>query len=209
MTPETELERALRSSARAQEEDAADAAAALARRAGEQGLVEVAYGRVDSPMGQLLVAGTDNGLIRVMLPREDFDSALEHLAATVSPRLLEIPERVDAARRELGEYFEGARREFGLELDRRLIRGRFAEGVLERVSEVPFGRTITYGEAAALAGSPKAHRAAGNALGSNPIPIVIPCHRVVRAGNVLGGYGGGPEMKEYLLRHEGWLDGPA
>jgi methylated-DNA-[protein]-cysteine S-methyltransferase len=206
MSTQAATERALRASAGAPAAEVDEAVAGLARRADEEGLVEVGYGSVDSPLGKMLVASTELGLVRVILPREDFDSALERLAADVSPRLLELPGRVERARRELDEYFGGERREFDLELDRRLIRGEFTDSVLKNVSAVPFGQAITYGEAASRAGSPRAYRAAGNALGSNPIPIVIPCHRVVRMGNVLGGYGGGPEMKEYLLRHEGWLD---
>ena len=206
MSTQAAIERALRAGAGAPAAEMDEAVAGLARRADEEGLVEVGYGSVDSPLGKMLVASTELGLVRVILPREDFDSALERLAADVSPRLLELPGRVERARRELDEYFGGGRREFDLDLDRRLIRGEFTDSVLKNVSAVPFGQAITYGEAASRAGSPRAYRAAGNALGSNPIPIVIPCHRVVRRGNVLGGYGGGPEMKEYLLRHEGWLD---
>jgi methylated-DNA-[protein]-cysteine S-methyltransferase len=206
MTPETPLERSLRAGAAVSAADAVRPARDLAERADREGLVEVAYGRLDTPMGEMLVLGTDRGLARVVLPTEDPPAALERAAARLSPRLLELPRRVDAARRELDEYFSGRRRQFDLELDRSLIRGAFTESVLQAVAGVPFGEAITYAEAAARAGRPRAHRAAGNALGANPIPIVIPCHRVVRVGNVLGGYGGGPEMKRFLLEHEGWLD---
>lgn len=201
------LERRLRESAPATgEEEAAGAAARLVDRADSEGLVEVSYGTVDTPLGTMLLAGTDRGLVRVGLPRETFDDILADLSARVSPRVLELPRRVDDARRELDEYFAGGRRDFDLPLDRRLITGSFRCNVLEAISKVPYGEAITYGEVAARAGSPRAQRAAGNALGSNPIPVVIPCHRVVRAGGAVGGYGGGPEMKRYLLRHEGWLD---
>lgn len=200
------LERALRTGAAAAAPDAAEAAEALARRAEREGLVDIAYGRLDTPVGEMLVLATDHGVVRVALPNNDFGSILEDSAARLSPRLLELPWRVDRARRELDEYFRGKRRDFDLDLDRRLIRGRFTESVLRGVADVPYGQAITYGEVAARAGRPRAYRAAGNALGSNPLPIVIPCHRVVRVGNVLGNYGGGPELKRFLLEHEGWLD---
>ena len=199
------LERALRRGASREREGAEALASAFAERADREGLVEVAYATLDTPLGTMLVAETEKGLVRVGLPREGFDDVLSALAEDVSPRLLERPARVDRVRRELDEYFGGERRAFDLPLDWRLITGSFRCNVLEEISRVPFGEAITYGEAAARAGSPRAHRAAGNALGSNPIPIVIPCHRVVRAGGDIGGYGGGPEMKRYLLRHEGWL----
>ena len=201
------LERALRAGAPpASEEDARAAATEFAGRAEEAGLVEVAYGTLDTPLGSILVASTPQGLVRVALPRETFDDVIAQLSAGVSPRVLELPRRVDDARRELDEYFAGKRREFDLELDWRLVHGPFARRLLRGMTKVPFGEAITYTDAARRAGSPRAHRAAGNALGSNPIPIIVPCHRVVRTGGAIGGYGGGPEMKRYLLRHEGWLD---
>ena len=199
------LERALRESARSADDAAARLAQELVERADEAGLVEVAYAPLDTPLGTMLVAGTDRGLARVVLPRESFDDVLADLAQRLSPRLVELPRRVDEVRRELDEYFAGNRRRFELPLDLTLIKGEFASRVLTGMTEVPFGDAITYSEAAALAGSPRAHRAAGNALGSNPIPVVIPCHRVIRSGGAIGNYGGGPEMKRYLLRHEGFL----
>ena len=201
-----DLERSLRESARASEDDAARAAGRLLERADDAGLVEVAYSTLDTPLGEMLVAGTDRGLVRVALPRESFDDVVEEIAARISPRVVELPGRVDEARRELDQYFSGSRREFELPLDMQLIRGPFTCRLLEQMTTVPFGVAITYSEAAERAGSPRGSRAAGNALGSNPIPVVIPCHRVVRSGGAIGGYGGGPDMKRYLLRHEGWLD---
>jgi methylated-DNA-[protein]-cysteine S-methyltransferase len=201
------LERSLRESAAVDADDAVGAAARLVESADSEGLVEVAYATLETPMGTMLLAGTDRGLVRVGLPRETFEDILADLAARVSPRVLELPRRVDEARRELDEYFAGRRREFDLPLDRQLIRAPFTSSVLESVRRVPFGEAITYGEAAARAGNPRAFRAAGNALGSNPIPVVIPCHRVVRHGGEVGGYGGGPEMKRFLLEHEGWSGG--
>lgn len=204
--PDTrELERALRESAVVGEAHVSRLAAATADRAEAEGLAEVAYGTLDTPLGTILLAGTDRGLVRVALPRDSFDTVLEDLAARISPRLVEAPRRVDEARRELDEYFAGERREFDLDLDWRLITGSFRCNVLETLTTVPFGEAITYVEAASRAGNPRAHRAAGNACGSNPITLVIPCHRVVRTSGAIGGYGGGPEMKEFLLRHEGWL----
>lgn len=201
-----QLERALREGALVGDEEAGASASRFAERAEAEGLVEVAYGTLDTPLGEMLVAGTREGLVRVALPSETFDDVLVRLSARVSPRIIELPGAVDEARRELDQYFAGTRREFELSLDRRLIRGTFTQRVLEAMGGVPFGEAITYTQAAERAGNVRAMRAAGNALGSNPIPIVIPCHRVVRTGGDPGNYGGGPEMKRYLLRHEGWLD---
>ncbi len=201
------IERALRDQApRVAEPEAERAAARLAERADEAGLVEVAYDTVDTPVGRMLVATTRRGLVRIGLPRQSFDELLEDLAAEVSPRLLELPRRTDDVRRELDEYFAGSRREFDLALDWRLVRGKFARRLLGNMTRVPYGEAITYTQAAARAGSPRGSRAAGNALGSNPIPVIVPCHRVVRTGGAIGGYGGGPEMKRFLLGHEGWLN---
>jgi len=201
------IERELRAGApAAPEAEAAEAAARLARRADDEGLVEVAYTTFDAPIGTMLVATTERGLLRVGLPTETWDGVLTRISAAVSPLVLELPRRTDAARRELEQYFEGKRREFDLPLDWRLAQGEFTRRLLRDLDRVPYGEVITYSEAARRAGSPRAHRAAGNALGSNPIPVVVPCHRVIRAGNVLGNYGGGPELKRYLLEHEGWYD---
>jgi methylated-DNA-[protein]-cysteine S-methyltransferase len=177
----------------------------LAARAESEGLLDVAYTTFETPVGEGLVAATRRGLVRVALPNERPDDVLQRLAAQVSPRVLEWPARLDEARRELDEYFEGRRDHFELPLDWRLTHAPFAKRVLRATARVPFGSTITYGEAAARAGNPRAQRAAGNALGSNPIPIVVPCHRVIRTGGAIGNYGGGPEMKRFLLKLEGAL----
>jgi methylated-DNA-[protein]-cysteine S-methyltransferase len=171
-------------------------------------LLDVAYARVDSPLGPILVASTPRGLLRVSFPTEAADEVLAELAAEVSPRILEAPARLDAVRRELGEYFAGRRRRFELPLDWRLSRG-FRRRVLRATARIPFGETASYAEVAARAGSPRAHRAAGSALGANPIPIVVPCHRVLRTGGALGGYGGGLDVKQYLLELEGAVRGVA
>jgi methylated-DNA-[protein]-cysteine S-methyltransferase len=175
----------------------------LAARADEEDLVDIAYTTVDTPLGTGLVAATPKGLVRVALPNERVEDVLARLAEKVSPRVLEFPARLDEARRELDEYFEGRRDRFELPLDWRLSHPGFYRRVLRATARVPFGEVITYGEAAQRAGNARAFRAAGTALGSNPIPIVVPCHRVIRAGGEIGNYGGGPEMKRFLLKLEG------
>ncbi len=177
------------------------AAAALAALAEERNLLDVAIGTVDSPIGGLLVAVTPRGLARVAFEDEARDAVLEDLARDLSPRILESARATEAARRELEEFFAGGRTRFDVRLDRRLIRG-IARDVLATTARVPYGRVTTYGEVARRIGRPRAARAVGNALGSNPIPIVIPCHRVVRAGGALGGYGGGLDRKLALLSLE-------
>jgi methylated-DNA-[protein]-cysteine S-methyltransferase len=200
------LEEALRRSAPlADDEEAVGAAALVAQRADDAGVLDVAYATLDTPLGEMLVATTGRGLVRIGLPEADVDSILERVAREVSPRVLELPRRTDTARRELDEYFAGRRQEFDLPIDWSLVHGDFARRLLRGLPRVPYGETISYSEAASRAGSPRAHRAAGNALASNPLAIVVPCHRVIRSGGDLGGYGGGPEMKERLLRLEGFL----
>jgi methylated-DNA-[protein]-cysteine S-methyltransferase len=180
----------------------AELAASVAELAGARGLIDVAYSFVDSPFGELLVAVTRQGLVRVEYPNHDFDETLEELAAKVSPRVLESPRSTDGVRRELEEYFSGDRRSFTVQVELSLVHG-FTRKVLEQTGRIPFGAVSTYREVATRAGSPRAVRAAGNALGSNPIPIVVPCHRVVRTGGGLGGYTGGLDRKIKLLQLEG------
>jgi methylated-DNA-[protein]-cysteine S-methyltransferase len=177
----------------------------LADRAEADGLLDVAYATVDSPLGPLMVALTPRGLVRLTYSQfRDDDEVLADLARRVSPRVLEAPARLDGVRRELDEYFEGDRTEFEVPIDWTLTRG-FTTEVLRATAAVGFGDTTTYAEVAGAAGSPRAVRAAGNSLGSNPMPIVVPCHRVLRSGGGLGGYTGGVERKEFLLRLEGVL----
>jgi methylated-DNA-[protein]-cysteine S-methyltransferase len=183
---------------------AAAAATRLRARIAAEGLADVSYAPVDSPFGEMLVAVTDRGVVRLAFPEEDDDAVLETLARRISPRIVEAPAPPDAVARELDEYFSGRRREFELALDWTLI-GPFGRRVLHVTSEIPYGGVLSYAEVAAEAGSPRGSRAAGNALGSNPIPIVIPCHRVLRTGGALGGYGGGLDRKRYLLELEGAL----
>lgn len=184
------------------DDDVAAATAAAMSAADAEGLVEVAIARADSPIGTLTLAATRTGLVRVGFQRE-LDTIAEQLAVTVSPRVVELPARLDAARRQLDEYFAGRRHRFDLAVDLRLA-GGFRRTVLELLFErVGFGETRSYAELAALAGSPRAHRAVGSAMATNPVPIVVPCHRVLRTGGALGGYGGGIEVKRWLLALEG------
>jgi methylated-DNA-[protein]-cysteine S-methyltransferase len=176
----------------------------LAERADAEGLLDVAYASVDSPFGTLLVAETSRGVLRLSLPNYDPDEALEQIAAKVSPRILEAPAKLDEARRELDLYFEGKLTEFELPIDWRLTRG-FQGKVQRAIHRIPYGRTRSYTELARSAGNERAVRAAGTACGANPVPILVPCHRVLRSGGALGNYGGGVPMKEALLKLEGVL----
>jgi len=176
----------------------------LAERADAEGLLDVAYANLDSPFGPLLLAATPRGLVRVNLPNQDAEQALGELAARVSPRVLEAPAKLDEARRELDLYFNGKLTEFELPIDWQLT-GGFRGKVQRAINRIPYGQTRTYTEMARRAGNERAVRAAGTACGSNPIPIVVPCHRVLRQSGGLGGYGGGLPMKEALLKLEGVL----
>jgi methylated-DNA-[protein]-cysteine S-methyltransferase len=208
------IERALRRRARGATADprgraqdrrlAAEAAERFARAAAAEGLSDVAYASIDSPFGPLLVARTDRGLVRLAFPEESADAVLEGVARRLSPRILHAPAQLDPVRRELEEYFAGRRRSFETDLDWSLI-GPFGRRVLSITAAIPYGGVSSYARVAGEAGSPRGSRAAGNALGSNPIPIVIPCHRVLRSGGALGGYGGGLERKRWLLELEGAL----
>jgi methylated-DNA-[protein]-cysteine S-methyltransferase len=198
----SEIERELRRSP-ASEKQVGTAVAAFLRRAEREGGVDVGYEETDSPLGRLLVAVTARGLVRLAYPHEA--DVLQELADGVSPRILRLPGRTDEVRRELDEYFEGRRRRFEFPVDWALT-GGFTRRVLRATARIPFGNLSTYREVASRAGSDRAYRAAGNALGSNPIPIVVPCHRVVHSGGGLGGYTGGLERKEFLLTLEGALE---
>jgi methylated-DNA-[protein]-cysteine S-methyltransferase len=179
---------------------AAERAAAVARA---EGLADVSYSIEPSPLGELVVAVTPRGLIRIAYGAEErSDTVLEELARRVSPRMLEAPAALDNVRRELDEYFDGKRTSFDIPIDWQLHDG-FSRKVLRATWRIPYGKLLTYAEVASKAGSPRGSRAAGNALGSNRVPIVVPCHRVVRAGGKLGGYTGGIERKQYLLGLEG------
>jgi methylated-DNA-[protein]-cysteine S-methyltransferase len=206
MTKQTEeLETMLRAGAAGQPEDLAELSDRIERAAAAEGLVDVAYATADTPVGALLIAATDRGLVRVAFPGERPDDILAALSRDVSPRVLESPGRLDEVRRELDQYFERRRERFDVPIDWRLSHG-FRNRALRELARIPYGRTITYSQLAERAGNPRAQRAAGSACGANPIPIVVPCHRVVRTGGAIGNYGGGPEVKEFLLGLEGALE---
>ncbi len=185
-------------------------AQATVDRAGREGLIDVAYTTIDTPFGEMLLAKTDRGLIRVAFPHRkggatrNWDALLEEISEVVSPRVLEAPARLDDARRQLDEYFEGDRHDFDLDLDWRLTHG-FQGKAIRQIARIPYGRTLTYAELAAKAGNPRAFRAAGTACGANPLPPIVPCHRVLPSSGGVGNYGGGPEMKKALLELEGVL----
>src|SRR3954451_19507660 len=184
-------------------DDAARASERAVAAARALGLADVSYAFEPSPVGDLLVAVTPRGLIRIAYNAEEYgDDVLDELARRVSPRVVEAPAALDTVRRELDEYFAGQRTSFDIPVDWRLHDG-FSRRVLRATARIPFGKVLTYGEVAAKAGSPRAYRAAGNALGSNRMPIIVPCHRVVATGGKIGGYTGGIERKEYLLELEG------
>jgi methylated-DNA-[protein]-cysteine S-methyltransferase len=171
--------------------------------AAAEGLLDVAYDVVDSPVGELFVAVSDRGLCTISYDT-DPEAKLEQLARGFGARVLRAPRTIDPARRELDEYFDGKRRRFDLDLDLRLSRD-FGRTVLKELGRVPFGEVTTYGALAAKAGKPRAARAVGTIMNRNPIPIVLPCHRVVGANGSLVGYAGGLQRKQALLQLEGAL----
>jgi methylated-DNA-[protein]-cysteine S-methyltransferase len=173
----------------------------LTEAAQREGLLDVSYRTVDTPVGPLLLAATDAGLVRVAYEREDFDAVLGTLAERLSPRILRSPARLDDAARQLDEYFAGHRRLFDLRLDHALSAG-FRRTVQHWLPDIAYGHTATYGEVAAAVGNPRAVRAVGTACATNPLPVVVPCHRVLRSDGTLGGYVGGPDAKTTLLRME-------
>ena len=196
------LERRLASAAAALDPPAHDPDRLL-RDARQAGLLDVAYATADSPIGDLLLASTERGLVMISyLDHFPLDATLGELSARLSPRVIEDPTALDDARRQLDEYFERRRREFDLTLDWSLV-GPFGRRVLGRTARIPSGEVATYGTVAREIGSPRAARATGNALGANPMPIVVPCHRVVRSGGKIGHYTGGAERKVRLLELEG------
>jgi len=183
-------------------EAAAQGAARFVKAAEKENLVDVVFARVDSPFGELLIASTPKGVVQLSLAGYDQNETLEGLASKVSPRMFESAKRLDPVRKQLDEYFAGKRLSFDVPLDWQLSHG-FALRVLKATARIPYGKVSTYREMAEKAGNVRATRAAGNALGGNAIPIIVPCHRVLRTGGGFGGYGGGVAMKEALLRMEG------
>lgn len=180
----------------------ADLRARLAARADELTLLDVAYRTIDSPVGPLLLAATETGLVRVAFESEGFDTVLDSLATRVSPRVLQAPRRLDTAAAELDEYFAGTRRAFDLPLDLTLSSG-FRQVVQRYLPHIGYGHTQTYTEVAETVGSPRAVRAVGTACATNPLPVVVPCHRVLRTDGSMGGYLGGLDAKRTLLELEG------
>lgn len=173
----------------------------LADAAQDEDLLDVAYRTVDTPIGPLLVAATARGLVRVAFASEGYDAVLQALATRVSPRILRSPGRLDAVARELDEYFAGRRQAFDVPLDLSLSTG-FRRQVLTHLPAIGFGRTQTYTQVAAAVGNPRAVRAVGSACATNPLPVVVPCHRVLRSDGGLGGYLGGLDTKRALLQLE-------
>jgi methylated-DNA-[protein]-cysteine S-methyltransferase len=200
MTHEDELERAL---SRDSSLEPQDSLPDLSQAAAAAGLLDVAYATLDSPVGTLLLATTPRGLVKLAYVEPgEVDAELHELAFTVSPRVLAAPRRLDEPRRELDEYFARRRHEFELPIDWQLSHG-FARRVLRATAGIPFGSVSSYKLIASAAGSPRGYRAAGNALGANPLPIVVPCHRVLASGGGIGGYTGGLDRKRKLLAIEG------
>jgi len=173
----------------------------LADRSDAQGVLDVAYRTLDTPVGSLLLAATEKGLIRVAYGTEGHDKVLKILAERISPRILHAPRRLDVAAREIDEYFAGQRRGFDLPLDFSLSTG-FRRLVLSHLPDIAYGHTASYASVAAVAGSPRAVRAVGTACATNPLPVVVPCHRVIRSDGSLGAYLGGPAAKQALLELE-------
>ena len=189
--------------------DAAALAARTAARAAGEGVAQITYALVDAPVGRLVAVATPRGLVRLAYELENggLDGVLDVVARRLSPAIVEAPGSLDGVRRELDEYFDGRRRAFELRLDWALVGSGFARRVLEAAIAIPFGATRTYRDVAGAAGSPNGYRAAGNALGANPIPIVVPCHRVLAGGGGLGGYTGGLDRKRLLLGIEAGAEG--
>ncbi|MCC9205801.1 methylated-DNA--[protein]-cysteine S-methyltransferase [Arthrobacter sp. zg-Y769] len=170
----------------------------LAAEAEAAGLLDVAYTVIDSPVGKLILAATDAGLVRVAFECEGVDTVLQDLGTRISPRILEAPGRLARPAAQLREYFDGTRRSFDLDLDLRLTAG-YRRTVVQTLQQIGYGHTSTYAGIAALTGNPSAVRAVGTACGRNPLPLVIPCHRVLRSDGTTGGYRGGPAAKKILL----------
>ena len=173
----------------------------LITSAAAEGTLDVAYRTIDSPLGPLLLAATEQGLVRVAYELEDHDSVLQTLATRVSPRILRAPGRLDEPARQLDDYFAGSRHAFDLPVDLRLATG-FRRQVLDHLRTIGYGRTESYTAVAAATGRPRAVRAVGSACATNPVPVVVPCHRVLRSDGSLGGYIGGLGAKRTLLALE-------
>lgn len=201
MNDEHELTQDLAQATDATAEDLDALHARLASAAQSEGILDIAYRVVDGPVGALLIAATELGLVRVAYASEGHDTVLQSLADRISPRILLAPGRLDTAAKQLDEYFAGERHEFSVPLDWRLSAG-FRSTVLRQLPEIGYGHTASYAAVARLAGNANAVRAVGSACATNPLPIVVPCHRVVRSDGAMGGYLGGVEAKRILLTLE-------
>jgi methylated-DNA-[protein]-cysteine S-methyltransferase len=175
----------------------------LAAAALEQGTAEVTYAHVDTPIGRLLIAQSQRGVCRVAFPEEETDEVLEEIARGIGPRIVRSERATAPVRAAVHDYLAGSTTGIDYPVDLTLMRSPFRRAVLKELSTVARGRVVTYGRLAALAGRPRAARAAGTACALNPVPIVVPCHRVVPSGGGVGSYGGGPERKRWLLGLEG------
>lgn len=195
------------SSSEADEKTVADLRARLAERASGEGIVDIAYRMLDTPVGTLLLAATDQGLVRVAYPWQGHDAVLDHLADRVSPRVLYSPGRLDPAAHELEEYFNGRRRTFDLTLDLQLVTP-FRRRVLDALPTIGYGQTASYRQVAESVGNPRAVRAVGTACATNPLPLIVPCHRVVHSDGSIGSYAGGTEAKARLLDLETGYSAP-
>jgi len=173
----------------------------LAEAAAKARILDVAYRTIDTPLGSLLLAATAKGLVRVAYACEGHDTVLDELARSVSPRVLRAPARLDRAAEEIEEYFARRRARFDLALDFRLARG-FRRDVLSKLRRIGYGETVTYAAVAAAVGSPRAVRAVGTACATNPLPVLVPCHRVVKSDGTIGQYVGGVDAKRTLLALE-------
>jgi methylated-DNA-[protein]-cysteine S-methyltransferase len=201
MNPEPDLTGTLQHALRVEPDHLRRLHDRLAAAAEAERLLDIAYRTIDTPVGSLLLAATETGLVRVAYSSEDHDRVLETLADRISPRILHHPARLDDCARELDEYFDGRRRAFSVNLDWRLSAG-FRETVLRHLSDIAYGHTASYATVAELAGRPKAVRAVGTACATNPLPVVVPCHRVIRSDGSMGGYLGGLDAKTTLLELE-------
>lgn len=201
MNNEMELIRDLAQITDATNDKLGELRARFAAAAQREGILDIAYRIIDSPVGSLLIAATELGLVRIAYASEGHDIVLQKLADKISPRILHAPTRLDTAVRQLDEYFSGDRREFDLPLDWRLSAG-FRSTVLHHLPEIAYGRTASYAAVARLAGNPRAVRAVGSACATNPLPVVVPCHRVIRSDGAMGAYLGGVEVKRILLTLE-------
>lgn len=198
----SDLSRTLRRSVPVGDAHLAALHARLVAAADARGVLDIAYRTLDSPVGPLLLAATERGLVRVAYASENHDAVLQTLANRISPRVLRAPQRLDAVAAELDEYFAGTRHAFDLRLDWQLSAG-FRNTVLHHLAtDVGYGQTASYGTLARLAGNPKAVRSVGSACATNPLPVVVPCHRVVRSDGSMGGYVGGVDAKRTLLTLE-------